>query len=306
MDNFSLLAIDIGGTNIRLCAIKDDTIYPIRVLPTKQLRVAAPLEALSKLIAAYLDDHDKLTVDGIVIDIPGTLATDLSYAAVVPNVPELNELPLVESLAARFDCKVYLERDANIILMGEWEHGAARGAKTVMGALMGTGFGSGFLLNGSPLRGHSGGAMELGHITIRQSGLRCVCGKLDCLEAHASGRILATKAQEAEININDLFSLGWQDPKLHPTLNQYIEDNATAIAIAIQLLDPEVVVLGGGVTTMTGFPRDLLTASIMKQLKRPAPYEFISLKWTQLKERAFVYGAIATWKLRQSDEIESS
>lgn len=300
MDTITLLAVDIGGTNVRLCATTRGTLHPIRVLPTATLRVENALDALANLIVDYLNDYDQLVVDGIIIAIPGTLADDLSQAIVVPNVPELNEASLVEHLAARFGCKVYLERDANIILMGEWDHGAATRSKTVLGAFMGTGFGAGFLVNGHPMRGHSGGAMELGHITIRQSGLRCVCGKLDCLEAHASGRILATQAQEASIPIADLFSIGWQRPDLHPILSQYVEDNATVIAMAIQVLDPEVVILGGGVPSMQGFPRQLLVDTIMKHLKRPAPHDFVGIKWTQLNETAFVYGAIATWKLRQS------
>jgi allose kinase len=306
MNDSVLLMVDIGGTHLRLCATRANVAFSIKTFPTAHIRNTSALTALMEIITDYLDETIGHHPDGIILGIPGTLARDLSHAVVVPNVPELENAALQTFLASHFECLVYLERDANMILMGEWLQGVGMGAYSALGVFLGTGIGSAFLVEGRPARGFSGGAMELGHITLRETGQRCVCGKLDCLETHASGQVLTSLAQQSKIPITDLFTVGFQQADIQTALMKYLQDNAKAIAMAIQLLDPEVVIMGGGIPQMPGFPKDLFMQSIMTYLKHPSPAEYVALKWSSLHEMAFVYGGMAVWKLRQAEAGDRS
>ena len=297
-----LLAIDIGGTHIRLAGFQADSemCWPIISFPTQELTAENYRHMFLEAIRGY---HlaQQISLQGIVIGIPGVLSADLSYPVFVANVQMIAHPDFASFLADQFDCPVLLERDSNLLLLGEWRNGCAQDTESALGVFMGTGVGASFMLAGNVARGYTSTALELGHIPIRDTGVRCICGKMDCLEAYASGRVLAQIAEQATIPISQIFTEGLSRPNLQSRLNQFIEDNARAVAIAVQLFDPAQVVLGGGVPHMAGFPQDEFSQMVRQHLLSPVSTQQVVISWTQLGEQAFIYGAQAVWEMRQQN-----
>lgn len=299
----TLLAVDIGGTHIRLAGFQAETTtcLPIYSIASQQVTPANYLAVFIETIQSYCTTHH-IELSAIVIGIPGVLAPDLSHAVFVANLQAVAQADFVPALAHHFDCPVLLEHDSNLLLLGEWRNGGAQTDQSVLGVFIGTGVGASYLVNGQVARGKTGTALELGHIPIRHGEVQCVCGKLDCLEAYASGRILAQIAEQAKLPIADIFAEGLKRTDLQSHLMDFIEDNARAIAIAAQLFDPARVVIGGGVSQMSGFPQAQFVEMIRAHLLNIPTSQPIEIKWMQLGEQAFIYGAQAVWELRQNNQ----
>ena len=156
------------------------------------------------------------------------------------------------------------------------------------------------LFEGRPYRGFSVG-LELGHIPIRGEGKVCVCGNVDCLEAYACGHTLTALSTQAEISVEKLFSQRQTHPQLDRALFEFVRDQAYAVATAINLLDPETVVIGGGIPLMSDYPKDEFLKTVSDHLRRPYPKDSVKLKWAELGSSAVLYGALTV--IRQRGEF---
>ena len=247
-----VVVIDLGGTRVRLGHVVDGMPAEASwVRSTDVLRTSAPVEALAEWVRAY-SAQAALTPTSVVIGVPVSLDQDFDRVLSSPNIPALEGVHLATQLAASLHARVLLERDIALLLQGEWVAGAGRNARSLLGVFIGTGVGGAFLQNGVPYRGASGGALEIGHIPIRDEGRRCVCGNLDCLEAYASGHHLQ---------------------RLH---------SAHAVPFdALFIADP----------AMNGFPRAFFESYVREHLRSPRPAERFALAWSELGSRAALYGA---------------
>ena len=169
--------------------------------------------------------------------------------------------------------------------------GAARGVGSAFGMFVGTGIGGCQLDDGLPFRGSTGAALELGHIPIRADGRVCVCGNLDCAEAYACGGVLNRIALEAGISVSEIFTAGLERSGLRETLLTFTDDLARTLSTGVNLFHPEVALVGGGVVTMPGFPRERFRETFFRHLRRPVPSETVDLRWAALGSRASLYGA---------------
>jgi allose kinase len=248
------------------------------------------VETLEKMIRAFAADQALQTFD-VVIGLPATLDRDSDGILRINNIPSLQGLKLRSILERRFSERIILEHDIVLQLMGEWFTGSARGARSVLGVYSGTGVGGGFLLNGQPVRTNTTG-VELGHIPVRSEGRRCVCGQTDCLEAYASGRQLVSWSDQYAIPIQQLFLEAEKTPSLAGQLDHFLQDQATAIATAVSLIDPELVVLGGGITAMAGYPVEKLIERIRRRLQVPEPANSAKFVRSALGRSAAVYGGM--------------
>jgi glucokinase len=186
------------------------------------------------------------------------------------HVSGWDSFPLADALQARFGVPTVLDNDANAAALGETLFGAGTGAASVLYVNVGTGIGAGIVLNGAVLHGFQGMAGEIGHMTVRVGGLECACGKRGCLEAYASGRSLARRAQIAAADQPDaaaplLRLAGGTVSALSgrhvleaarirdPLALRLVEETAGYLGLALgnaaNLLDPERIILGGGVST---------------------------------------------------------
>ena len=293
----TIVVADIGGTKIALghlvAGIPASTNSSVL---TERLRVADPMAALEQIILEYTTEHN-LEFDAVVLGVPVSLDRDMNTVLSSPNITQLEGFKLATTLESRLGKPVRLERDIVLLLLGEQHSGAAQGSSSTVGVFLGTGVGGGFLIAGKPYRGFSVG-MELGHIPIHGHGKVCVCGNTDCLEAYACGHTLNALSSQFGIPVSEIFSSRINNQELEKALNEFMRDQAFAIATAINLIDPEVCVIGGGIRLMPDFPKDAFKQLILEHLRRPYPREVVKLAWAELGSRATLYGALAVLEER--------
>ncbi len=288
----TVIVADIGGTKIALGHLIDGAPSDAAsTVATDRLRVSDPTESLQAILNEYTVQHGLGRIDAVVLGVPVSLDRDLDRVLSSPNIPQLENLRLGSALEDLIGAPVRLERDINLLLLGEHRAGAASGSSSAFGVFFGTGVGAGFLMHGKPYRGFSVG-LELGHIPIRGEGRVCVCGNVDCLEAYACGHTLNALSGQFNLPVGQLFSRRTEHANLDRALFEFVRDQAYATATAINLLDPEVAVVGGGIPEMLGFPRDAFMVTVLDHLRRPYPREVIKLTWAQLGSRAVLHGAL--------------
>jgi glucokinase len=206
------------------------------------------------------------TPASIGIGIPGTVNDEAGEVVFTPNLP-LHNINVVSNLQKKYGCPVHLGNDANCAALGETVSGGAKGAKDVVFVTLGTGIGGGIILGGRLHTGLSGAASELGHMVILTGGRKCGCGRHGCWERYASASGLIKTATEfmeryrdsllwdmcggMAKNIDgkaifDAFRIG--DPTARLTVERYTEHLAAGVVNIINILEPEMICLGGGIS----------------------------------------------------------
>lgn len=252
------LGVDLGGTKIEILALAPDGSEAYRQrIATPQGDYAGTLRAVGTLVEAA---EANLGGRGSVgVGMPGALspATGLVKNA---NSTCLIGQPLDRDLAARLGRPVRLENDANCFALSEAADGAAAGAPVVFGVILGTGVGGGVVVEGRVLRGRQAVAGEWGHNPLpwpdetERPGPPCYCGKRGCIETFLSGPGLArdhAAATGERLDAAEVAARAEQgDPAADATLRRYESRLARSLATMINLLDPDAIVLGGGLSKL--------------------------------------------------------
>ena len=275
-----VFAVDLGGTHLRV-ALVDDT---GRIL--NQHKQDTPTgDSAAEIIDALVQVSERwggneLPIVATSIMVPG--AVDCARAVVVqaPNLPSLVNFPLKTELERRLGWPVYLENDANAAVVGEMWQGAARGCRDVVSVTLGTGVGGGVILGGKLWRGSHGSGGEIGHTTVDPfSGLKCKCGNTGCLELFASATAIVRMTQETlssfpetslkcdELTAEKVYDAGKQGDDLalavFKRFGMYL---GIGLANLINLIDPEIIVITGGV--VNGW--DLFADEMYRQVEERA------------------------------------
>jgi glucokinase len=316
-----VVGVDLGGTNIVVGAISADgaTRLPVASEPTP---VADGAEAVSDRIASMVNaaiakaqtevGAARSDFLGVGIGSPGPLDRKTGVVIVTPNLRWQN-YPLRDAIASRVSLPATLDNDANCATIGEWWLGAGRGAQTMVGITIGTGIGGGLIVGGALYHGASDVAGEIGHMTIETQGRRCGCGNYGCLEAYASGPAIAERAREAlgfdgvsairdmvggdlsRITAQTVYAAAHDDD---PVALDVVRDTArflgAGIANLLNVFNPEVVVLTGGVTAAGEHLFDPLLGEVRRRSFRPA-WEAVRIVPGELAGAAGVVGAAATF-----------
>ncbi|PLR89496.1 ROK family glucokinase [Bacillus sp. T33-2] len=267
-----LIGVDLGGTTTKLALISyyGEILHKWEI-PTDVSDGGKNITTnIAKTIDRKLDElgHDKKEVLGIGMGAPGpvNLATGIIYEAV--NLGWVDEYPLKDLLEVETSLPAVIDNDANCAALGEMWKGAGDGAKDLVCVTLGTGVGGGVIANGTVVHGISGAAGEIGHITsITEGGAPCNCGKTGCLETIASATGIVRLAQEeldksaqqgvlAEIHVKngqvsakDVFDAARnQDPSALKVIDTVALHLGLVLANIANTLNPEKIVLGGGVS----------------------------------------------------------
>ena len=260
-----VIGVDLGGTKIStaISTIEGNILANV-VLPTKAEEGEAAVlgrivQSIDEVIVGSSTSIDE--IEAIGIGSPGPLDAKKGIIITTPNLP-FKDYNLVQPLKEKYNIPVYLDNDANAAAIGEYMFGAGKGKNSIVYFTVSTGVGGGAVLDGKVYRGHTSNALEIGHTTVDPNGPRCNCGNLGCLEAMSSGTAIAKKGKEA-VSTNVETSL-----KKHDTVTSYevfkeaeagdevakdIIDNALTylgigVANAIATFDPEMIIIGGGVS----------------------------------------------------------
>ena len=192
----SYIAIDVGGTQIRVALFPEKGIVPLRQerIATQCIGESAENRIMG-LIAKIWSDQDKILSIGIAA--PGPLDPRTGVIIAAPNIPSWINLPLRNLIQNRFKVPVTLGNDANLAAYGEWKYGAGQGYHNLIYLTISTGIGGGVILDDHLLLGERGLATELGHVTILPDGPMCSCGQRGHLESISSGTAIAQYVVEA-------------------------------------------------------------------------------------------------------------
>lgn len=248
------IGFDIGGTKIEGAVISSLG----RVLRSE--RVATPNDydgnkhAILELIAKLKGRENLL---GVGFGIPGSVNPKTGILRNAPNSPAINDTPFFTELKHDVDLPVRYENDANCLILSEVRYGAAKGAADAVGIILGTGVGSGVVLGGKIYSGINGLAPELGHSILDVNGRQCLCGNKGCVEAYLSGPSILKRYKDAGgdlgiMRTEDIFTRP-DDPAAIKTVRETLYLFTRVMAEIVSLYDPQVIVLGGGLSLQKSF-----------------------------------------------------
>jgi glucokinase len=319
-----VVGVDLGGTNIVVGAMPLDGTreFGVRSEPThSELGADSVVERIGRMIDDVIATTGTETgaarrdFIGVGIGAPGPLDRAHGIVIVTPNLG-WRDFPLRDRISARVKLPATLDNDANCATVGEWWRGAAAGGRNVVGMTIGTGIGGGLILEGQLYHGSSDVAGEVGHTTIDPTGRRCKCGNYGCLEAYASGPAIAQRATEALSGgeasllremiqddmsrmtariVYDAATLG--DPLAVEVVRETARFLGTGVANLLNIFNPDVVVLAGGVAAAGDALFEPLRAEVRRRAFRPA-VEACRIVGGTLAGTAGVVGAVATFMMQ--------
>jgi len=268
--NKVILGVDIGGTKIavglvdRAGKILKQTRTPMIGNGTAEAGLQAVISAIDSLVWTN-------EVSSIGICAPGPLDPETGVVLNPPNLSCWRDFPLAKEIADKFHMRVKVDNDANAAALAETRWGAARGYRYVFYATIGTGIGTGFVLDGRIYHGSTGSAGEGGHVSIDYRGPLCNCGKRGCIEILAAGPAIGARARAklsaeptrhsaildlAKGDVADVTSelvgqaYAAGDSLAREILLETVEVLTPWLGNIVDLLDPDVLVMGGGVAVM--------------------------------------------------------
>lgn len=270
MEKKYIVGIDLGGTKISgAVSDKDGNILYMKTIDTLASEGSDNVVArIIWLINHVLSEHNvcKEDVIGIGIASPGPLNSEEGIIIETPNLPFKN-FPLKNTVEKATGIKTFIDNDANAAALGESLFGAGKEVENLIYITVSTGIGGGIIINKKLYRGKTGNAGELGHMTVEPNGPRCNCGNYGCLEVMASGTAIARVARERlkhsenlndkdsllfsceKISAKEVFECAFKGDKLALEVVDYTSNYlGIGIASLINIFDPDMIVIGGGVS----------------------------------------------------------
>jgi glucokinase len=305
----AVLALDIGGTKLAVGVVTPDgSLHSFLVEETR--KEEGPEEVIRRLFGLgqrAIRTAGNVPIAAVGISCGGPLDAHSGTLVAPLHLPGWIDIPIVAMASAEFDVPGVLENDASAAALGEYRYGAARGAETALYLTISTGVGGGAVLGGQLHRGaaHNGG--EYGHIMVRPGGRLCLCGRHGCLEGYASGSSIAARAQEAVLSTDrptELRGLGAiraedvaaaaadGDTLALEIWTETTDVLAQAITDLVNVFEPDVVVLGGGVTRSGEQLVGPIRSAVLRDAMRPAAAA-VRIELAGLGDAVGVVGAAA-------------
>lgn len=278
-----VVGIDMGASHLGIVVadfsahVLEEREYPLAV-------EAGPEKCLAKVDAQLREllSHLNLSMEDVMavgLGVPGPVVADAGSVSAPPIMPGWDNYPIRDHLQKQWNAPVALSNDAELGALGEWAYGAGRGEQNLAYIKVGTGIGAGLLLDGQMYRGTTGSAGEIGHITIQDGGPLCTCGNHGCLEAVAGGGAIARKAGEAvrsgrrtQLSSIPVDHITARDVAAAARLGDLVAQQVLteagtylgiAVASLVNLFNPSMVVVGGGVSQVG----DLLLEPIRRAVR---------------------------------------
>jgi glucokinase-like ROK family protein len=304
-------AIDMGATHLSVALgdfsaqILDETEQPFRIADGPE----PCLEVADRALKSILEKNGLKVSDlsAIGLSVPGPVITEIGMVMSPPIMPGWDRFPIRARLEKLWKVPLTLNNDANFGALGEWVYGAGRGEKNLAFIKVGSGVGAGLIINQQIYGGTTGSAGEIGHLTIDENGPLCTCGNHGCLEAFAGGKAIEIQAQKLavsgkrtllsdsnvkNITVRDVADVARRgDLAAQEILNRSGTFIGIAVAGLINLINPSVVIIGGGVAEVG----DLLTAPIRKVVRERslrASEHAVKITTAMLGRRSTLIGAM--------------
>ena len=285
------IGIDLGGTNIAVGLVNEKgEILRKAETPTMAQRTYAEIvRDMAACIVTLLEQSGLTAKDvfSIGIGIPGIAHQDTGRVIFCTNLG-WRDVPLRDELKKYYDLPVYIDNDATVAGWAEYQAGVSRGTNSSVFLTLGTGVGAGIVVNGKIWAGAHGAASELGHLIIEVDGVPCTCGKCGCTERYCSATAVIRMAKEAcamhpdcaivkavngdlsLISAKTVFDLAKEGDDIATRIfHRYVKYLTIAINNVVSFLDPDMIVLGGGVSRTGEFLLNAVKELLPKYLMYP-------------------------------------
>ena len=297
------IGIDVGGTNVKIALVDDkgSIIYSNSVPTRAELGYEYTVNNIKQAIHDLLTETKLSTkdIEGIGFGFPGQVDYKAGIVRNAPNIPGWVEVPIAKLIEDEFHIPTRVDNDVRCAALGELNYGAGKGCENLICITVGTGIGSGLIVNGKLVRGASNAAGEIGHIKLEMNGgPLCGCGDTGCLEAFASGPSIVAMANEFREMANggaitpyivcEAAKAG--DPvaqRIFTIMGEYI---GIGMASVVNLLNPERIIVGGGVAEAGDFLLNPLKETLLKRAMKVAG-SVVEVVPAQLGNNAGVIGA---------------
>jgi glucokinase len=302
-----IVAIDLGGTHLRVALFDGTSPTPLSSTKLETQADQGPDHVLDRVVEAVGQLPPPQGERCFGVGAPGPLDPVAGVVFEAPNLPGWKNLPLKAKLTNRLGWPVVIGNDANMAALGEWQHGAGRGTTNLIYLTISTGVGGGVITNGELLLGHRGLAAELGHLTVQPDGPRCGCGQRGHLEAVASGTAIARAARQRIDDGEDSALAGLDEPLTAELVGRaaqagdelaaaVIREAAEWLGLALasfaHLFNPEVFVLGGGVSQLGALLFDPIQQSLQNNIMDPSYLDGLQILPAALGDDAGLVGAM--------------
>lgn len=307
------VGVDLGGTKI-LAGIFDSKLKLIgkNKMSTKAERGADKVvERIARCVRDALDECDLTlaNVRAIGLGTPGTVDAESGRVIFSPNLSGWKDVPLKKDLEKELGAPVFVGNDANICTLAVFEHEFKGKPQNLVGIFIGTGVGGGIVINGQLYFGHNHTAGEIGHTTVDVNGPKCGCGNRGCLETFASRTAIFKKIQSAvkdgqKTLLTDILGADLADMRsgdlrkairkgdkfVEKIVNEAAEYAGLGVANIINLLNPEVIVLGGGVIEALGDEMMPIIVKTAKERALPGTSKGVEIVASELGDDAGITG----------------
>jgi glucokinase len=280
-----VLGLDIGGTKLAAGVVTaaGDVVGAARAPSHIERGPDDVLRRLLDLGAQAMAEAEVSGVDAVGVGCGGPLDAEAGIVLSPPGLPDWDRVDVITPVANRFVAPAFLDNDATAAALGEAMFGPWSGATPLAYLTVSTGIGGGLIIDGRPYRGLTGNGLEFGHMVIDWRGRGCNCGQQGCVEAYVSGPAIARRAAE-RLGEHPESALAKLEPitaadvsaaaSSGDSLAREVWDETTAIlgravAVVINILEPQVVLLGGGVTNAGAMLIDPVRAVALSQVMSP-------------------------------------
>lgn len=306
------IGVDLGGTNVKVALIDSHgkIVFTTSVPTRAEMGYEYTISNIKEVIYTSLKETNtpKENLAGIGFGCPGQIDSVNGIVRLLPNIPGWVNIPLAEIMEKEFGVPTKVDNDVRCAALGELNYGAGKGCKNLVCITVGTGVGSGIIVNGELVRGASMSAGELGHIIVEHNnGEFCGCGNTGCLEAYASGPSIvkmahdyimggkSSKFKELAVNTPITPRIVYEAAKQGDAVAKAIFDRTgywlgVALTGVVNLLNPEKIIVGGGVAQAG----EMLLEPIRETIKKRAigvSADAVQVVNAQLGETAGVIGA---------------
>jgi glucokinase len=295
------IGLDLGGTNLKyiIADNKGKVLYKSSKQSFGQKSSKEILEVISSAIFELLEyaKIKKIKISAIGVGSPGTI--DVKSGKVLgltPNLPFWVGTKIKKNLQKKWKVPVYVDNDANLAGFGEAKFGAGKDYKNVVCYTIGTGIGGGIIIDGKIFRGSLFSAGEVGHVVVVTNGKKCNCGVSGCLEIYASANAISKRYYELSgknVSAKEIFEL-WKknDETAKKVVDETCEYLGTGISGIVNILNPEIIVIGGGVADAGD---EFIKKIYIETSKRAVSTAFEKLKIVKAKlgNNAGALGAVA-------------
>lgn len=286
-----VIGVDIGGTNFRLGMVAEDGELHNFVIESSSILTSKgdALENLKNYIVSYIERFSIGKPLAVAIGFPSTISKDKRTVYSTPNIEGFDNVNVVELMEKALNMPVFIDTDVNFLLQCEISRRSLLKPGIVLGFFIGTGYGNSIYIDGQFLDGKNGVAAELGHIPVLGKNDPCSCGNEGCIELYVSGKRLRELQEKhyPDTAISKIFA----EHKDSPIIKEFINALAIPIAIETNILDPDYVIIGGGVVQMEDFPKAELEACILKHTRKPFPAQCLNISYAMEDQKAGVLGA---------------